>query len=123
MTGVMLCDDLMFTSKVSATARAQGLTVVAVRTAAQLLAQAQVAPAACVIVDLHNADLDLPQLLADLRATCLTMPRLIAYGSHVNTELLEAARQAGCDLVLPRSKFAAMLETDLAKWLATTPAR
>ena len=31
--------------------------------------------------------------------------RVIAFGSHVDTELLEAARAAGCDDVFPRSKF------------------
>ena len=114
----MLCDDLMFTSKVTATARAQGLTVVAVRSAAQVVAHAQALPPACVIVDLHNPDLDLPALLAALRAACPTMPRVIAYGSHVNKELLKAAQAAGCDMVLPRSRFVATLEADLAAWLA-----
>ena len=63
--------------------------------------------------------LDLPALLTELRAVCPTMPRVIAYGSHVNTELLKAARDAGCDHVLPQSKFVALLETDLAKWLGS----
>jgi len=114
----MLCDDLMFTSKVAATARAQGLTVVAVRTAAQVMARARESCPACVIVDLHNPDLDLPALLAALRTACPTMPRVIAYGSHVNKELLQAAQAAGCDRVLPRSRFVASLETELATWLA-----
>ena len=54
MTGLMLCDDLMFTSKVAATARAQGLSVVAVRSAEQLLEWARASPPTGVILDLHT---------------------------------------------------------------------
>lgn len=114
----MLCDDLMFTSKVATTARAQGLTVVALRTTAQVVSHARTSPPACVLVDLHNPDLDLPGLLAELRGVCPTMPRVVAYGSHVNKDLLQAAQTAGCDLVLPRSRFVASLEAELAAWLA-----
>ena len=32
-------------------------------------------------------------------------PTIIGYGSHVDTATLKAARDAGCDVVLPRSKF------------------
>jgi hypothetical protein len=31
--------------------------------------------------------------------------RTIAFGSHVDRELLDAARAAGCDEVMPRSEF------------------
>ncbi|MGZ3385055.1 MAG: hypothetical protein ACXWNF_09120, partial [Isosphaeraceae bacterium] len=33
----------------------------------------------------------------------------VAFGSHVDTEALAAARAAGCDPVMPRSKFSADL--------------
>jgi hypothetical protein len=35
--------------------------------------------------------------------------RTVGFGSHVDHELLAAARAAGCDEVLPRSKFFARL--------------
>jgi hypothetical protein len=38
-----------------------------------------------------------------------TRPKVIAFGAHVQTGLLEAARAAGCDEVLPRSRFSAQL--------------
>ncbi len=118
MTGLMICDDLMFTSRVSATARAKGLTVTPVRSAEDAVRRARETPPACVIVDLHTSGADLTGLLAGLREACPTMPRVVAYGSHVNKELLQSAREAGCDLVLPRSKFANGLETELAGWLS-----
>jgi hypothetical protein len=40
--------------------------------------------------------------------------RVIAFGSHVDADLLEAARAAGCDEVLPRSKFFARARELLA---------
>jgi CheY-like chemotaxis protein len=114
----MLCDDLIFFSRVSGAARAAGLTVRMVRTAADLLAAARSAPPGGVILDIHNPGLDLPELLAALTASCPTMPRVVAYGSHVEAEALRAARKAGCDRVLPRSQFVAELEAKIAEWLA-----
>src|SRR5207249_3963831 len=67
VAGLMLCDDLIFFSRVSGTARAAGLTVRMVRSAADLLAAAKAAPPGGVIVDVHNPGLDLPALLADLK--------------------------------------------------------
>jgi DNA-binding NarL/FixJ family response regulator len=114
----MICDDLIFTSRVTATARAKGLTVTPVRSADDAVRRAREVPPVCVIVDLHTAGGDLPTLLAGLREACPVMPRVVAYGSHVNKELLQAARDAGCDLVMPRSKFANGLETELAGWFS-----
>jgi CheY-like chemotaxis protein len=117
VTGLFVCDDLIFTSRVTTTARAKGLTVTPVRSAEQAVQVAKASPPACVIVDLHTVA-DVPALLAGLREACRVMPRVVAYGSHVNKELLQAAHDAGCDVVLPRSKFAASLETDLTSWLS-----
>jgi CheY-like chemotaxis protein len=113
----MVCDDLIFTSKVTATARAAGLTVTPVRSADAAVAAARKSAPACVLVDLHNPGLDLPALLADLRAACPAMPRVIGYGSHVDVAALKAARAAGCDAVLPRSQFVAELDAKLPEWL------
>jgi hypothetical protein len=41
----------------------------------------------------------------------------MAYGSHVDTATLRAARAAGCDPVLPRSKFVEDLPICLPAWL------
>lgn len=115
--GLMLCDDLIFYSRVAATARAAGLVVKQARTPAALLALAAADPPGGVILDLQSDGLDVPALLAGLRATCPAMPTTVAFGSHVEADTLRAARQAGCDRVLPRSKFVEELETDLSAWL------
>jgi CheY-like chemotaxis protein len=119
--GLMLCDDLIFFSRVSGAARAAGLTVRMVRTAADLVATARDSAPGGVIIDVHNPGLDLPALLVQLKDACPAMPRVTAYGSHVEAAVLRAARQAGCDRVLPRSQFVEELETHIAEWLGANP--
>lgn len=114
---LMLTDDLIFFSRMAGTARAKGLAVRQVRTSEELLAAAAVKPPAGVILDLQNPGLDLTSVLNELRALCPVMPPVTAYGSHVEATALRAAREAGCDHVLPRSKFAALLESDLEAWM------
>ena len=116
--GLMLCDDLIFFSRVAGTARAAGLSVRMVRSVAELLVAVRQSAPAGIIVDVHNPGLDLPALLAELKATCPTMLRVIAYGSHVEAAVLRAARQAGCDQVLPRSQFVKELEEKIQEWLS-----
>lgn len=115
--GLMLSDDLVFFSRVAGTARAKGLSVRQVRTAAELLAAAGCQPPTGVLIDLQNPGLDLLPTLTELRAICPTMPPVTGYGSHVEKELMKAAREAGCDEVLPRSKFVHQLEDNLPGWL------
>jgi CheY-like chemotaxis protein len=116
MTGLMLCDDLIFFSRVASAARAAGASVKRARTPAEALALAAASTPGGVLIDLHNEALDLSAFLAELKAACPVRPRTIAFGSHVDAERLRAARAAGCDRVLPRSKFVEELETDIAVW-------
>jgi CheY-like chemotaxis protein len=115
--GLMLSDDLIFISRVAGAAQALGLHVQSARNTPILLELARRSPPRCVLLDLHNPGLDLPALLGCLREACPTMPRVVAYGSHVEAALLHAARTAGCDLVLPRSRFVEELPASLPAWL------
>ena len=115
--GLMLCDDLIFTSKVIGTAKALGLVVSAVRSPSALLEAARRDAPRCVLVDLHNPGLDLPALMQLLADACPAMPRVVAYGSHVEAATLHAARVAGCDPVWPRSRFVEELPQALPAWL------
>ena len=118
--GLLLSDDLIFTSRITATARALGLTVKAARSVEALAALARQQTPSGVLIDLGNPGLDVPDLLAQLRGACPVMPRVVAYGSHVDAAGLRAARAAGCDLVLPRSAFVEQLPTALGEWLASS---
>ncbi len=116
-TGLLLSDDLIFTSRVVGTARSLGLEVRSARSAEALLTLARQHPPACVLVDLANPGLSLSDLLRGLGEACPLRPRVVAYGSHVDAAGLRAAREAGCDLVLPRSKFVEDLPRELPAWL------
>jgi len=116
--GLLLSDDLLFTSRVIGTARALGLSVKTASTAEGLVAMAKQQPPTGVLIDLQNPGLDVPDLLRRLAEVCPTRPRVVAYGSHVDSATLKAARAAGCEIVLPRSKFVEELPTALGEWLA-----
>jgi DNA-binding NarL/FixJ family response regulator len=113
--GLLLSDDLIFTSRIAGVARSRGISLIAAKNAAALLELAQRSVPRCVIVDLDNPKLDLAGLLESLRGVT-PRPRIVAYGPHVNAELLHSARTSGCDIVLPRSKFVESLETELPNW-------
>jgi CheY-like chemotaxis protein len=117
-TGLLLCDDLLFTSRITGEARALRLTVKPARSLEQLLDLARQEAPGCVLIDLGFSGLILTELVQQLRAACALMPRLVAYGSHVDTEGLRQARAAGCDPVLPRSKFVEELPRALPEWLS-----
>jgi CheY-like chemotaxis protein len=115
---LMVCDDLIFTSRVTATARAHGLAVAAASSGEEAIRRAGESGPRCVILDLHTIGVDVAGFLAGLRAVCPVTPRVVAYGSHVNKDLLQAARDAGCDVVMPRGQFTRDLETALPGWMA-----
>jgi len=115
--GYLLSDDLMFTSRITGTARDLGLTVKPARSAAALQALVRQRPPRCVLLDLANPGLAVADLVSWLKAECMPPPFVVAYGSHVDTAALKAAREAGCDLVLPRSKFVEELPRALPSWL------
>ena len=114
MSVLMVCDDLMFASKVTATGRAHGVPVAVARTPAQAVAKA--AGVACVLIDLHLEGLNLSELLPELRSAGVR--REIGFGSHVDAGRLKAARESGCDVVMPRSQFVKQMEGKLTEWAA-----
>lgn len=116
--GLLLSDDLLFTSRVTGTAQALGLTVQPARTVAALQAAAQAQAPSAVILDLNHPGLVIADLMQWLGELPGGRPRVVGYGSHVDTATLKAARQAGCDEVLPRSQFAEELPKRLAEWIA-----
>jgi len=117
--GLLLSDDLIFTSRITGTARALGLAVKAAQTVEALEALARQRAPTGVLVDLGNPGLEVPDLIARLKGACPVMPRVVAYGSHVDAAGLRAARAAGCDIVLPRSAFVEQLPASLPEWLAS----
>lgn len=117
--GLLLSDDLIFSSRVTGTARGLGLVVRTYRNMDQLVTAAHEQTAACVIVDLSNPGLKIDELIRRLCENS-SLPYVVAYGSHVDTATLRAARAAGCTEVMPRSKFVEDLLRELPRWMGTT---
>lgn len=113
--GLLLCDDLIFTSRITGTATALGLTLRTAKTVAELRRFFEQSQPRCVILDLNAPGLNIAELAAEI-AALTPRPKLIGYGSHVDTATLKAARDAGCDIVSPRSKFVEELAAALPGW-------
>jgi len=116
VVGLLLSDDLIFTSRITGTARDLGLQIRPARSVEVLEALTRQQAPRCIIVDLGNPGLVLADLLRRLREAGSPMPRVVAYGSHVDAAGLRTAREAGCDPVLPRSKFVEELPRLLPAW-------
>lgn len=109
---VALVDDIFFQAKMQETARRVGVDLKTVTSGEALLAETQAAAPALLIVDL-NARGGALEALERLRAAGNQRP-VIAFLSHVQVELAERARAAGCREVMPRSKFTQNLATILS---------
>lgn len=73
-----------------------------------LLARLDRGEATLVLVDLGLRAADAVAAIRALKARA-PLPRVVAFGSHVDGETLAAARAAGADRVLARSAFSAKL--------------
>jgi CheY-like chemotaxis protein len=116
-SALLLSDDMMFTSRIAGTARDLGLSIKTARAMDALKTLVRSERPACIIVDLANPGLEIGELTGWLAEMCSPAPRVVAYGSHVDTETLQRAREAGCDVVLPRSKFVTELPSKLPEWM------
>ena len=107
---IALIDDLFFLAKVHETAKHTGVTLETAATGEQLLKAAAGSPAALILVDLNarQGALDAVEHLCSANGAANgpgNPRRVIAFLSHVQTDLAERARSAGCQDVMPRSKF------------------
>jgi DNA-binding NarL/FixJ family response regulator len=107
---IALIDDIFFLAKVHETAKHTGVKLETAATGEQLLKAAAASPAALILVDL-NARQGALDAVEQLCASNSAMNgqgnprRVIAFLSHVQTDLAERALAAGCQDVMPRSKF------------------
>lgn len=116
----LICSDLMWISRVTGVAKDLGRRIVAVRHLETWEARLAQEPAALVIIDL---DMGPATRISDVLRRAGNPPcRMVAFGSHVATAELAAARDAGCDPVLPRSAMAAHLPDLLTQWLSVAQA-
>jgi DNA-binding NarL/FixJ family response regulator len=114
-TVIAAVDDMLFISKIRATADHVNVDVLFERNTDALLASARAKNPNLIIVDLQARKID-PIALAmtlksdpDLRAIVL-----LGFFSHVETDLMNEAIKAGYNRVMPRSAFSKDLATILA---------
>jgi DNA-binding NarL/FixJ family response regulator len=106
MTFWYLTNDLMFSSRFVGMAERSGHTVVMAAAPTLLidrLAQSPEEPAT-MIIDLTLPDLDIADVVPRVRKAA-PLARVVAYGPHVQVNLLAAAQAAGCDEVLSNGEF------------------
>ena len=115
-----LVDDLFFQAKMTETARRLGVTLKTVSNGATLVKMLEAAPDGAgvdlprlVIVDL-NARQGAVEAIEQLQRSGNPIP-VIGFLSHVQTDLAERARAAGCKQVMPRSIFTANLSEILSQ--------
>jgi len=99
---VALMDDIFFQMKVAETAKHLGIEFKVATNTDALLGLLEPRPQ-LVIVDL-NARGEPIDAIVKLRAASKDI-RVVAFLSHVQRELAEQAKNAGCDEVMPRSSF------------------
>ena len=99
---VALVEDIFFLAKIKETAKQVGVALETAGTPAALEEAARTGGTSLLIVDL-NARGSI-EAIEMLHAAGNTLP-MIAFFSHVQADLAERARVAGCEQVMPRSKF------------------
>lgn len=97
--------DLMFLVKIQGAAKEIGLAVTCVKSRQDALKHARNNPAV-VILDLNLASAEPLELIADMKSDGeLNKIPLLGFVSHVHADLIQAARERGCDTVVARSAF------------------
>jgi CheY-like chemotaxis protein len=96
----------MFTSKIRTTAAQVGVPISFARSSSAALDEMRRNAPALVILDLNNPRTDPIGTVRTMRADpALASIRTVGYVSHVQTDVIEAARQAGVTDVMARSLF------------------
>lgn len=103
-------DDLLFSSKIRATAKGSGVELAFARSPNEILEKARALAPSLAIFDLNSAKTNpIDTIAAMKRDPALAGIRIVGFVSHVDTRVIQAARQAGADDVMARSAFAGSL--------------
>ncbi len=120
IVGVLVSRDLIFTTKITGTAAALGFRIAVAGNGALALKTIEDAKPRVVIIDLAAGALAGQEAIAGYQRAAGPDTPIIAFGSHVDTGALDAARKAGCREVMPRSRFTAELPSLIRKYCGST---
>ncbi len=113
--GVLACSDFFFETRICDTARELGREVRCFSEADEIAELLSTESVSLLLIDLST----MSNCLEELPRYRSVSPKLmvIAFGSHVQTDLLKRAREADCDTVMPRSRFTSELVKLLQDYL------
>jgi hypothetical protein len=115
-TGLLLCRDLIFTTKVKGTAEALRYRIVVASDQSLAISLIEKWHPRVVFVDLTAGEVAEPDALIAFQKLAGADTWFVAFGPHVDADALDAARAAGCQVVMPRSKFSAELPDLLRRY-------
>ncbi len=103
-------DDLMFSSRISTAAKAVGTEIRFARSPQAVVDAVRATGARLVILDLNSQRVSPLEAVAALKAdAALADTPTLGFVSHIQTDLIAQARQAGVGRVMARSAFVAEL--------------
>jgi CheY-like chemotaxis protein len=103
-----LAADLIWASRIKATAEALGIAARPVRSLEMLEARLADSPVTAILLDLEKPEealVCIARLKGNQASTGERAVRVVAWGPHVAADLLQQARMAGADAVLTRGAF------------------
>ena len=106
---IAVVDDLLFGSKIRSAAQAAGVDISFVHGREAVATAIRDGDPDLVLVDLEGQSGNAIEMIRLIRAETGPRVRIVAFGSHVNVDRLQAAKQAGCDQALARSAFVKVL--------------
>lgn len=115
MSALLITADLACLSSVTGGARRTGIELRTAASAAAAFEALAEKPARLIVLDLGTRDLALSETVPRLREL-LPDAVIVAFGPHVHENLLAAAREAGCTLVVSRGQFHARMDDYLAQY-------
>ncbi len=113
---VVAVEDLLFSSKIRTVAKQLGVELSFARTPEEILQKVRSETPSLVVFDLNGAKTSPLETIAAIKSdAALSGVRVLGFASHVRVDVIDAARRAGADEVLPRSAFASRLPDILAR--------
>ncbi len=113
---VAVLNDLFFRVKIQEAAKRAGVELVIVQSQGEALAQAKDQPVV-MILDLNDMKAEPLSTIERLKGDKETRNiSLLGYVSHIQTDLIQSARERGCDVVMARSAFSQNLLKLLSRY-------
>ena len=101
---IAIVSDMIFASRITATAEKVGADCRIINDPSELQEALESGKPVIVLVDMHCDGISPEEAIRTVKSHCPNA-RVVAFFSHVQTELMERARAAGADDAWPRSAF------------------